>query len=165
MKLYTALQVIGVILAIMGAILTSFKFHDLIKLRLKNIATGVKYGLIAMLGWGIFVIFIGILVSELGWFLPVFLVKILIVLYALSYSGIAKKKISFPKNILLFVILIGLLESIGFLAFGVGLSLEHTAIIAPISSVYPAVTIILAGIFLKEILDLNQKIGVVVVLT
>ena len=160
----TVLQAIGVSLAILGAVLTSFKFHDLTKLRLKNFATAVKYAIIAMLGWGVLVVLIGILVSELGWFFPVFLVKMLIVLYALSYAGAAKKNISFPKNAALFVILIGFLESIGFLAFGAGVSLEYTAIIAPVSSVYPAITIILAQIFLKEILDINQKIGIAFVL-
>ena len=88
----------------------------------------------------------------------------LIVIYALSYSGISKKKISFPKNVALFVILIGILESVGFMAFGAGISLEYTSIIAPITSVTPAITIILARVFLKEILELNQKIGVIAVL-
>ncbi len=160
----TALQAIGIILAILGAILTSFKFHDLIKLRLKNFAAGVKYAVIAMLGWGVLIIFIDILVSKLGWFLPIFLIKAIIVFYALSYSFIAKKNISFPKHVGLFIILIGFLESMGFLAFGAGISLEYTAIIAPVSSVYPAITIILARIFFKEILDLNQKIGIAAVL-
>ena len=160
----TVLQAIGVSLAILGAVLTSFKFHDLIKLRLKNFATAVKYAIIAMLGWGVLFVLIGILVSELGWFFPAFLVKMLIVLYALSYAGATKKNISFPKNAALFVILIGLLESMAFLAFGAGVSLEYTAIVVPVSSVYPAITIILAQIFFKEILEINQKIGIAAVL-
>ena len=160
----TVLQTAGVILAILGAILTSFKFHDLIKLRLKNLATGVEYGLIAMVGWGVFFIFIDSLVSEFGWFLPVFLIKALVVFYVLVYSGIAKKNISFPKNVILFVILIGVLESIGFLALGGSVFLENISLVAPVTSVYPAVTIILARIFFKEILELNQKLGVISVL-
>ena len=160
----TILQTIGIILAISGAILASFKLHNLAKLRLKNFATGIKYAIIAMLGWGMLVVLISILVSELGWFMPIFLVKMLIVLYALSYAGITKKNISFPKNALLLIILIGFLESGGFLAFGAGISLEYTAIIAPVSSVYPAITIILAQIFFKEIVETNQKVGIAAVL-
>ncbi len=40
---------------------------------------------------------------------------------------------------------------------------EHTAIIAPISAAFPMVTIILARIYFKEILYINQKIGIVFV--
>ena len=61
----TTRQTIGVILTILGVILTSFKYHDLFKLKLKNFATGIKYAVIAMFGWGAFVIFFDTLVSEL----------------------------------------------------------------------------------------------------
>ncbi|MAH01945.1 hypothetical protein CMO87_01800 [Candidatus Woesearchaeota archaeon] len=160
----TRVQAIGVTLAILGAILTSFKFHDLIKLKLKNIATGVEYALITMFGWGVMVILIDILVSELGWFFPIFLLKVFVVFYVLMYSGITKKNISFPRNALLLVILAGILESGAFLLFGAGLTYENTSIIAPIVSAFPIVAIILARIFFKEILELNQKLGVVTVI-
>lgn len=159
-----ALQTAGISLAILGAILTSFKLHDLVKLKLKNISTGVGYGLIAMLGWGIFFAFMKPLVNELGWFFPPLLIKTLGIFFVLSYAGASKKSISFPKNAALFVILLGILETIGFLFVGAGMMSEQTSIIAPVSSTYPLITIILAQIFFKEMLDINQKIGVVAVL-
>ena len=159
-----ALQSIGISVVILGAILTSFKFHDLIRLKIKNIAKGVKYAVIAMFGWGILFIFVDILVSRLGWFLPLLFFVTVEIFYMLLYSGAAKKNISFPKNFALLVILIGILEATSFLSFGYGISLEDTAIIAPITSAFPAITIILARIFFKEILEINQKIGVISVL-
>jgi drug/metabolite transporter (DMT)-like permease len=160
----TSLQAIAVSMVILGAVLTSFKFHDLIKLRLKKFAKGVKYAVIAMLAWGVLFVLLDILVSQLGWFLPVFLIVIIEVVYLLAYSGTMKKSISFPKNIVLFVILVGILEAIAFLSFGYGITFEHTAILAPIISAFPAVTIILARIFFREILDINQKLGIVSIL-
>ncbi len=160
----TALQATGISIVILGAILTSFKFHDLIKLRVKNIAKGVKYALIAMFGWGILFVLLDILISELGWFLPFVFIITTEIFCLLAYSGATKKDISFPKNIGLFVILVGVLETIAFLSFGVGVSSQPTAILAPIISAFPAITIILARIFFKEILELNQKIGIVSVL-
>jgi uncharacterized membrane protein len=160
----STLQVIGVILAILGAALTSFKFHDLIRLRLKNIATGVEYAIVAMLGWGVLFVLVDVLVSKLGWFLPILFIKTIIVFMLLTYSTTTKKNISFPKNAALFVILIGVLESAAFLAMGAGVSSEYTAIVAPVAFAFPAVTIILARIFFKEILEINQKIGIVSVL-
>ncbi len=161
----TILQTTAISMVIFGAILTSFKFHDLIRLRLKNIAKGVKYAVIAMFGWGIIFVLIDILVSRLGWFLPLLFFVAVEIFYMLLYSGATKKNISFPKNVVLFVILVGVLEATAFLSFSYGISLEHTAIVAPIISAFPAVTIILARIFFKEMLELNQRIGIAAVLT
>lgn len=160
----TALQIVGVSLAILGAVLTSFKLHDLLKLRLKNIAKGVEYAIIALLAWGVYFIFIDILVAELSWFLPMFLLKAVAVFYLLTYSCATKKNVSFPKNIILLIILIGVLEVIAFLSYGIGVTSEYTAIVAPICAAFPMVTIILARIFFKETLEINQKIGIISVL-
>ena len=160
----TALQTIGVSLTISGAILTALRFHDILKLRLKNIATGAEYGAAAMIGWGVFFVFLGILISGLGWFLPILLIKITSVFYLLIYSAAVKKNISFPKDAVLFIVAIGLLEGIGLLFFGLGVTQIYTAIVTPISSAYPMITIILARIFFKETIELSNKIGVISVL-
>jgi len=153
-------QAMGISLTILGAILTSFKLNDLLKLRLKNTVAGVEYAIIAMLGWGVLFFIIDILVSELSWLLPILLIKAIGVLYLLIYSGSAKKNISFPKNVALFVILGGLLETVAFISFGVGITFDLTSVVAPIAFAFPVTAIILARIFLKEILEINQKIGV-----
>ena len=158
------LQTVGVSLAILGTILVSFKLHDLMKLKLKSVVSGVRYGLIAMLGWGIAFVFVGILVENLGWFFPPLLIKTAGIFYILAYAGTAKKSISFPKNAALLVALIGILETVGFLSIGAGMSLEQTSIVVPVSSVYALMTVILAQIFFKETIELNQKIGIAAVL-
>ncbi len=159
-----ALQAIGISLAILGSILASFKFHDLIKLKLKNIAVGAEYGLIAMLGGGMLFALIRPLVNDLGWFFPPLLIKTAGIFYALAYSGAANKSISFPKNAAVFVIIMGILETVGFLFIGAGMSFEQTSIVAPVSSTYPLITIMLAQIFLREVIDANQKVGIASVL-
>lgn len=160
----TAFQAIGISFVIFGAILASFKFHDLIRLKVKKVAAGVKYAVFTMLGWGVFMALMDVLVSGLGWFLPILLIVTVEIFYLLAYSGITKKSVSFPKNIALFVILAGVLEVIAFLSFGFSITSEDVAIVAPIISAFPVITIILARIFFKEILELNQKIGIVAVL-
>ncbi|MDO8740339.1 MAG: DMT family transporter [Candidatus Woesearchaeota archaeon] len=160
----TMLQAVGVGLAILGAVMASFKLHDLLKLRLKNIAIGVEYAIIALLGWGVYFVLIGFLAAELKWFLPIFLIKTATVFYLFIYSGVAKKNISFPKNAASFILLIGILEFAAFLSYGLGISYEYTAVVAPIGAAFPMVTVILARIFFKETLELNQKIGIVSVL-
>jgi len=159
-----ALQAAGIFLAISGAVLTSFRLHDLLKLNFRNSAAGVKYGLIALFSWGIFFVLVGILVKNMGWLLPPLIIKTMGIFYMLSYAGASRKKISFPKNAALFIILLGVLETVGFLSVGAGMGFEQISIVAPVSSTYPLITIILAQIFFKEIIDINQKVGIAVVL-
>ena len=160
----SSLRLTAISLVIFGGILASFKFHDLVKLRVKNIAKGANYAIFAMIGWGIMFVLLDFLISELGWFMPVFLIVAAEIIFLLAYSGTAGKSISFPKNVAFFVVLAGILEATAFLATGKGISFENASIVAPIISAFPAVTIILARIFFKEILEINQKVGVVSVL-
>jgi len=158
-------QSVGVSLAILGAVLTSFRLHELFTLKKRAFVKGIHYALIAMFSWGIYFTLIGSLLPKTGWFLSIFFIKATAVGYLLLYSLGTKKEIAFPKKATLFVFLIGLLETIAFLAYGMGVNSEHTSIVAPIGAAFPMVTIILARIFFKERLEINQKIGIVSILT
>jgi transporter family protein len=59
------------------------------------------------------------------------------------------------------IVILGLLEFIGFFAFIIGVSFGIVSIIVPISAAAPAVTLILARLFLKEKLNLIQRMAVV----
>lgn len=158
----TLLQAIGVFFAISGAVLVSFKWKDLIKLR--NSAKGVNYAVIAALAYGTDFIIIDLLAKKIGWFLPTLFIGIVTAIYLLAYSGIAKKNISFPKNVAIFVLLVGVLDTAAYLAYTLGIMSEYGAIVAPIGAASPAVSVILARIFFRENVHFNQKIGVVSVL-
>ena len=161
----TTIQFIGIGLAIVGAVLVSFKLHDLLKLRIKNIAIGVKYALVALFGWGFFMFLIGITVDKLGWFFPMFFIKTAMVFYLLSYSGLSKQNIKFPKKVYFLIILIGVLEVIAFLSYGIGINYEYNSIVAPIAAAFPVITVILARIFFKEKIEINQKLGVMSIIS
>lgn len=158
----TPMQAAGVILAISGAILTSFKLKDLAKL--KNPAKGVKYAIVGVFGWGIFFLLLDVLVSDLGWILPLLLIKAVSVFYIAAYFKTTKRKFSFPKKVMIFVILVGVFEAIATLSYGLGITFQYTAIVAPIMAAVPMVTVILARIFMKETMETNQKIGIVSIL-
>ena len=160
----TYLQGFGISLVIIGAILASFKLRDIAKLKLNKVAAGVKYGIIAMLSFGVSFALIGILIENMGWFVPVFLIKSFGLILIVLFSFIMKKELSFPKNAKIFVIIIAILETIAFLSIGAGISYEYTAIVYSVASAFPAVTIILAMIFFKETIELSNKIGAISVL-
>ncbi|MFZ3077078.1 MAG: DMT family transporter [Candidatus Aenigmatarchaeota archaeon] len=161
-EVLTATQAFGISLAIGGAVLVSFKWKDL--MRFRNRTKGLNYAVIAALAFGADFVVIDLLVSEIGWFLPVFFVSAITAFFLFLYSGAAKKDISFPKNILLFIILVGALDTVAYLSYSSGVTSEYSAIVAPIGAASPAVSIILARIFFKEKLHFNQKIGAVSVL-
>jgi uncharacterized membrane protein len=62
------------------------------------------------------------------------------------------------------VVVVGLLEFVGYLAFIVGIGVGVVSIVAPISSASPTVTVLLAQVFLKERLAQIQKVAVVLVI-
>lgn len=154
-------QMAGIILAIMGAILTSFRAEDLKKLKFKSYSKGLSYALFNMIGTGLVFVFLALFVRKFGWFFPIFFIRAIGVAYLLLYVFATQKKVSISKNIVLPVALIGLLEALGCFAYDLSLAHQYTAISAPISAVYPMITVILARIFFKEKLVFNQKVGVI----
>ncbi|MGC8817426.1 MAG: EamA family transporter [Candidatus Hadarchaeum sp.] len=157
----TGTQLAGVALVICAVVLVSFKWRDLRGLRLKSLAAGVDYALFALFAFGVQYAIVDYLVSELGWFLPIFFIKSFSLPLLLFYSRAVRQKISFPKSAAPFVVTIGLLEFLAFLGYGLGVNSEYTAIVAPITAFSPIVTIALAKIFFKETVEANQKIGIV----
>ncbi len=155
----TFLQSIGIILAIAGAVLVSFKLSDLRKLK-GNASIGVKFALVNVFAVGVGFVLFDILVEKLGWFVSIFLLKMFIVVFLAAFSTVAKKDISLPRNSLFFIAIIGLLEALAFASYGIGISSEYTVVVAPIAATFPLVTVLLALVFLKEKVELNQKFGI-----
>ena len=159
----STIQIVAVTLAIMGGVAASFKWGDLRRLSFKTGVVGIQYAFFAMIGLGLYYVLLDVLVSEIGWFLPVLLVRLVVVSLLFTYSVTTKRDVSFPKEVALLVILAGFLEFIAFLSYGIGINSEYTSLVAPVSAASPVVTIALAKIFLGENLELNQWAGVVVV--
>lgn len=154
-------QMFGIAFAISGAGLVSFKLSDLKDLDIKKHAhQGVEFAVIAAFAYGTNFVLIDVLVSELGWFLSILMIEIVVVSILLLYSGATKSDISFPKNVALFVILVGILDATAYLSYGIGVTSELGSVVAPIAASSPAISILLAKIFFKEEMEINQKIGV-----
>lgn len=158
----TSAQTIGVTLAILGAVLVSFKWNDF--LNMKKHAKGVNYAILAAAAFGTDFVLIDMMVEELGWFLPILFIGSVAAVYLLVYLKAAKKDLSVPKRVLPFIILVGVLDTLAYLAYSFGVTSVYAAIVAPIAAAFPAVSIILAKMFFKETLESNQRIGVVSVL-
>ncbi len=158
------IQGVAVFLVIIGTILVSFKYNDLLKLNIKNMAKGVVYALITMVCWGIMFVFVALMIKEIGWFLPPLYMNFLMLVFLLVQGLIQKKNMSFPKKSWTFVLGIAVLGIIAFLAYSYGVNSSFASIVTPVATSSPAVTILLAMLFLKERLDLNQHAGLFLII-
>ncbi len=159
-------QIISIILIISGITLISIDFKELSRIKKLKIFTGTKEGLIAMLGWGISFFLMTPASRSLGWFLPVFIFKLFAIAFLFFYiltridRNLLKK--SAQLSTMIFLLPIGFLDVGSFFSYSFGIRMEYSSIVAPIAASFPLITIILARIFLKEKLAINQIVGIAI---
>jgi drug/metabolite transporter (DMT)-like permease len=161
-EILSALQWFGIILAFSGGILVSFERN--ISDNTKRLAAGILPALGAALGFGAFFVVMdlagtvdplwAVVVSKLSYFL--FLLPAIF----LKRPSLKVNLIHMPA-----VVAIGLLDGIAALAYTTATTLGMLSLVAVISSLYPAVSLILAAIILKERLVGHQLIGVVLAIS
>ena len=159
----TASEAIAITFIVISIFLLSINLGQLIKTKKMSVFAGVKEGIVAMGGFGISMFLIVLVSHTLGWFLPVFFFRLLAVFFLLLYL-VFKKNQSFKKQTLsnLFLVIpIGLFDVGAFIAYGIGVRGERASIVAAVAGAFPLVTIILAKIFFKEKIVVNQAIGII----
>ena len=160
----TLVQLMGIILVILGVILSSFKIEDSKRKTWQSFLSnpGIIYALIAMVGWGIYFAFIRIPAEKIGWFwsyYPANFTAFLLIPFGLIKSNafdIFKKPQTFTHTVL-FMILV----TIATFAYNLGILRGLTSIVAPISGSYPVLFVILTRIVFKDRLSRQQKLGVI----
>jgi drug/metabolite transporter (DMT)-like permease len=152
------LQLIGFLLAFLGIWLVSRSTGD----ATSNSRKGFLLGILAGFGFGGFFI----LISQVGTekvFTPLIISRS--VMFVTSLFLIKVNHMSFPSIIKTPVALLaGVLDAGGNILFMLAKQLTRLDTAVVISSLYPAGTVILAGILLKEKISTWQKIGVVICL-
>ncbi len=163
------IQILGIGMIVCGVVLESFNPRDIIKLKLsrKNMVVGVEYGIFAALLWGIFSFFLGLLIYRIG----IFPAGVLYVIPSLVISAVIagsvkrrSRKVDKSRIWILAILVAGLASLIGNFTFGAGITRNYIAVVAPIASAAPAVTIALAMFIFKERPTYNQYIGAIAIL-
>ncbi len=153
-------QSVGALLAIASLVILSWETRK-IKLNYK----GILLGLGTMLCWGASTALLGITVKMTNWVLATLLFKVMTWLYGFALLSMFRVPLSFPQRRFFPVLaLVGLVDLAGTVFFSYGTVTEFVSLMGSIANLYPAVTIILAAIFLKETLSRTQKLGVVGIL-
>ena len=159
----TQLLALGVILV--GIILLSVNIKDLVQSKRINLIVGVNEGIMAMFGWGISLFLLVFPTKDLGWFLPTIVFRFFVLLILagcmkFSVVQVVPDKKKFPLKLL---VAIGIFDIGGFFAYSFGVTGTQASIVAPISSAFALVSVLLAYLFLKERIDAYKMIGIIAI--
>jgi len=128
---------------------------------------GVPYAVAAMLSIGLVSVLIKLVSVDIGEIATLFFSRVLTVLILFMTTpflpGSLLREVH-GRAPIKSIIVIGLAEFVGFFAFVAGIGVGLVSIVAPLSSASPAVTVVLAQVFLGERLIHIQKMAVVMVI-
>ena len=159
-------QVIGIAITATGVAMTSVDIRELHSGR-RLIGTGASLAFATMLGGGIWVYRMGSLSQKLGWFLPVYLNKVITmaILAPIQMRGRMWKWQGLTVRTGQSMVLLGVLETAALFAFARGAEIGAISIVAATFSVYPLVPIAGGLLIFKERLAPNQIVGLAIVFT
>lgn len=161
----TLVQLVGVMMIIFGAILTSVKLNDIKTRKQIWLSLGVKETVIGTVFFGLFWNISEILSESIGWFSTTLFVKFFIIIFITLYLLFSNNKISITsctvreKYMLFFV---GFIEAGAVAIVNYGLTVGDAILITPIASALSVVTIGMAIFLLKERVSKMQAGGMLI---
>lgn len=161
------IQIMGILLTFIGLILASINIKELFEIKKLTVLAGVREGIIAMIGWGLSFFLIVPASQALDWFLPVYIFRFSTLLFLTLYIFFKKLplKTSLKPSLAALYLPIGFLSIVAPFSYSFGVGGEYASIVAPIAASSPLITIVLARIFLKEKITLNQASGIAAIIT
>ncbi len=114
-----------------------------------------------LIGWGLWGVFIKIASKTLEWYQTFILGTGVSIIFSIILYSTYKPDINIVNKGSLFAILSTIVSSIAFITFYLAMQKKSASIIVPLTSLYPAVTVILSFLFLKEKITLSQFIGII----
>lgn len=132
---------------------------------------GVPHAIGSAIGFGVMFWLIDLYVSKpLGYVYPLILLKTMATMYAVMMVVRGKKPEELPETpptrqkIVGLALIAALLDTMAWVAWLYGNQTKNAAVVTALASLFSAVTVLLAWIFLKERLSRMQWVGVIVIL-
>jgi len=151
-----------------GVVLTSLDIKGIVRdgFDRKDLSKGVPDVLLSVLLLSIWIPFWDHFLSNNDWMMSLFLFKIAIMVILTTFMLVQKIDLRITdKKIFKWIIVSGLLYSVGYISFDWGFgTTPHTSLITALSATFPAPTLLLSRIFLKERLQFTQWMGVGLIL-
>jgi drug/metabolite transporter (DMT)-like permease len=159
------LSLAGIVLLVCGIIVVTRSTGSGGQATLK----GVPEAIASAVSFGVMFWIMDVYVSgPLGDVAPLILLKLMASTFAAAYVAKSKyepAQVMPPKGTLIGIALVAaLLDTMAWVSYLIGYRFDHGAVVTALASLFSVVTIVLAGVFLKERLSRNQWAGVGVVL-
>lgn len=160
---------LGIIAALIGIALAATSFtpanaspEDAKRRRHGLVGSGVGWSLMASVMFGVDFWILGFHVApELGGIAPVWLIRLTTLCTVPLVTLPMRQSLRPPSGKIWWLIMaIGLIDTIGFVALTLGVTTDQVSLISVLSSLFSAVTVLLAWIFLHEKLHWSQWLGV-----
>jgi drug/metabolite transporter (DMT)-like permease len=162
---------LGVAICVLGVILASIErspgeAREVATLAHYRLPPGVGWAMLAAVLFGVNFWILGFyVVPALGPMVPVVLTRVLGSVVMLGLALITRRSAGPPpRRAALTIALIALLDTVAFAAYNVGSTTEQIAVVAVLSSLFAAVTVVLAAIFLRERIRWGQWLGLGLIL-
>lgn len=123
---------------------------------------GVGLAIGAAIGYGVAFWLIGFYITPtFGSIVPVWITRLMTILMLLLLASIARRPLTPPKRAVWRpIIAVGVLDTAAYVANNVGLLTEQVSIVTVLASLFTAVTVLLARVFLNERLRRSQWLGI-----
>jgi drug/metabolite transporter (DMT)-like permease len=160
------LQITGVAAAMGGVMLASFTI-DRSQRGTNRPNKTLMYALATTAGAGFFVFTLGILSREVGWFLAIYVVRVISLGIVLAAQKTVRSQPwkEIPVKLILAAALVGSLQIVGLAAYTIGAQVGMISVVATTFSVYPMIPMVGGLVLLREKLASRQAVGLASVLT
>ncbi len=172
-------QVLGLILTLIGVVLAAVQFparrttnsqkaisSSKLRSSRRALIRGTEFAVLAALYFGLFFWALRFVTPALGGIVPVWETRLVAPLLLLTLSRPLRQSVRLPdKSSWKWLLAIAVMDTLGLLSYSFGVKLStQTASVAVLSSLFSAVTVLLARIFLREKLATNQWCGILCIL-
>jgi len=134
-------------------------------LRRGQMTRGVGWALVAAVSYGIDFWLLGIyIVPVFGGIMPVWIIRITTITTLAIFTMPARQSLQWPPRRAWWLIIpIGILDTMAFLSVAIGYTTDQVSVVSVLASLFSAVTVLLAWIFLREKLQWSQWLGIVII--
>lgn len=159
----------GIVTVLIGAVCVATVFGQSMEERKKQhpggLSRGVGWAVMSALGFGTAFWVLGFRVTPtLGGIVPTWLSHLVAPCLLLCCAPLTRQSIRLPwGRVWWYLGVISVLDTAAFVSYSFGLTLDQVAVVSVLGSLYSAVTVILAWIFIRERLQWNQWLGIGVV--
>jgi drug/metabolite transporter (DMT)-like permease len=159
------LQVAGIGLAILGVICISIPYRRFQFGSYRKMIPGAGAGLLSAVTFGVLFFLFKFSVDSLGPLFPVLFFRTLTVMVLLMDSRIRNSPVLISQGKVVFLLaLAGGLDALSYFLYNAGIQWEYASLVATLCGLYPAVSIVLARMYLHERLGPIQSVGVFLIL-